>query len=61
MQPGGTAEMIVPACRMSGVVFEVYRDQPLVIQGPGAGSALAAAALLDDALRLNAWARTRTP
>ena len=29
-----------------------YRDQPLVIQGPGAGARVTAAALLDDALRL---------
>ena len=36
-----------------------YQTQPLVIQGPGAGAAVTAAALLDDALRLNAWARTR--
>jgi homoserine dehydrogenase len=32
-----------------------YRTQPLVIQGPGAGAEVTAAALLDDALRLNAW------
>lgn len=30
-----------------------YRDQPLVIQGPGAGAAVTAAALLDDALRMS--------
>lgn len=30
-----------------------YRDQPLVIQGPGAGAGVTAAALLDDALRLS--------
>ncbi len=29
-----------------------YRDQPLVIQGPGAGARVTAAALLDDALRI---------
>lgn len=29
-----------------------YREQPLVIQGPGAGAAVTAAALLDDALRI---------
>jgi homoserine dehydrogenase len=29
-----------------------YRDQPLVIQGPGAGAAVTAAALLDDVLRI---------
>ena len=29
-----------------------YRDQPLVIQGPGAGAAVTAAALLDDVLAL---------
>jgi homoserine dehydrogenase len=31
-----------------------YRAQPLVIQGPGAGAGVTAAALLDDALRLSA-------
>ncbi|WP_119718826.1 homoserine dehydrogenase family protein [Cognatilysobacter tabacisoli] len=31
-----------------------YRDQPLVIQGPGAGADVTAAALLDDALRFAA-------
>lgn len=30
-----------------------YRDQPLVIQGPGAGADVTAAALLDDALALS--------
>lgn len=30
-----------------------YRGQPLVIQGPGAGATVTAAALLDDALRLS--------
>jgi len=34
-----------------------YRDQPLVIQGPGAGATVTAAALLDDALRLSDCAR----
>lgn len=29
-----------------------YRDQPLVIQGPGAGAEVTAAGLLDDALRI---------
>lgn len=33
-----------------------YEHQPLVIQGPGAGAQVTAAALLDDALKLNAWA-----
>lgn len=33
-----------------------YEQQPLVIQGPGAGAQVTAAALLDDALKLNAWA-----
>jgi homoserine dehydrogenase len=37
-----------------------YSDQPLVIQGPGAGAVVTAAALLDDALRLNAWAGARS-
>jgi homoserine dehydrogenase len=32
-----------------------YRTQPLLIQGPGAGAALTAAALLDDALAIQAW------
>jgi homoserine dehydrogenase len=36
-----------------------YRTRPLVIQGPGAGAAVTAAALLDDALRLNEWATRR--
>lgn len=34
-----------------------YRDQPLLIQGPGAGADVTAAALLDDVLRI---ARTAT-
>jgi homoserine dehydrogenase len=29
-----------------------YRDQPLVVQGPGAGAEVTAAALLDDVLRI---------
>ena len=29
-----------------------YRRQPLLVQGPGAGAAITAAALLDDALRI---------
>lgn len=29
-----------------------YRDQPLVVQGPGAGAGVTAAALLDDVLRI---------
>jgi len=33
-----------------------YEVQPLIIQGPGAGARVTAAALLDDALKLNAWA-----
>lgn len=35
-----------------------YRDQPLVIQGPGAGAEVTAAALLDDVLSLRARAIT---
>ena len=31
-----------------------YREQPLLIQGPGAGAAITAAALLDDVLRISA-------
>ena len=31
-----------------------YREQPLVIQGPGAGAGVTAAALLDDALAIQA-------
>ena len=31
-----------------------YREQPLLIQGPGAGAAVTAAALLDDALAIQA-------
>jgi len=34
-----------------------YRRQPLLIQGPGAGAAITAAALLDDALRIAAAQR----
>lgn len=34
-----------------------YAHQPLVIQGPGAGASITAAALLDDALRIAADAR----
>jgi homoserine dehydrogenase len=33
-----------------------YETQPLIIQGPGAGAQVTAAALLDDALKLNARA-----
>ena len=33
-----------------------YRDNPLLIQGPGAGAGVTAAALLDDALRIQAVA-----
>ena len=33
-----------------------YRHQPLVIQGPGAGAEVTAAALLDDVLQLHARA-----
>jgi homoserine dehydrogenase len=33
-----------------------YESQPLVIQGPGAGAQVTAAALLDDALKLSGWA-----
>jgi homoserine dehydrogenase len=29
-----------------------YREQPLLIQGPGAGAEVTAAALLDDVARL---------
>ena len=34
-----------------------YEAQPLIIQGPGAGAQVTAAALLDDALKLSGWAR----
>lgn len=34
-----------------------YASQPLIIQGPGAGAQVTAAALLDDALKLDARAR----
>ena len=33
-----------------------YRQQPLVIQGPGAGAQVTAAALLDDVLAIGAHA-----
>ena len=36
-----------------------YETHPLIIQGPGAGAQVTAAALLDDALKLNAWAGVR--
>lgn len=36
-----------------------YRQQPLVIQGPGAGAEVTAAALLDDVLHLRAMAAGR--
>jgi homoserine dehydrogenase len=36
-----------------------YRDQPLVIQGPGAGADVTAAALLDDVLQLRSFALGR--
>jgi homoserine dehydrogenase len=36
-----------------------YRDQPLVIQGPGAGAQVTAAALLDDVLHLRSFALGR--
>lgn len=35
-----------------------YREQPLVIQGPGAGAGVTAAALLDDALAIRAATAT---
>ena len=35
-----------------------YHEQPLVVQGPGAGAEVTAAALLDDALAIQA-ARAR--
>ncbi|MGY0634898.1 homoserine dehydrogenase [Luteimonas sp. A478] len=42
---GGTDNLVaITSCR--------YRDQPLVIRGPGAGGAVTAAALLDDVLRI---------
>ncbi len=34
-----------------------YATQPLIIQGPGAGAQVTAAALLDDVLKISAWAR----
>ncbi|MEO6365455.1 MAG: homoserine dehydrogenase, partial [Luteimonas sp.] len=42
---GGTDNRVaITSCR--------YREQPLVIQGPGAGADVTAAALLDDVLRI---------
>lgn len=38
-----------------------YREQPLVIQGPGAGAAVTAAALLDDVLAIQAWNGSERP
>ena len=49
-----------PLCGGSGtdnrvaVVSDRYPRQPLVIQGPGAGAEVTAAALLDDVLRISA-------
>ena len=37
-----------------------YREQPLVVQGPGAGTGVTAAALLDDVLRIVAGASLST-
>ena len=37
-----------------------YRERPLVVQGPGAGANVTAAALLDDALAIQASASGRT-
>jgi len=34
-----------------------YRDQPLIFQGPAAGAEVTTPALLDDALKLEWWAR----
>jgi homoserine dehydrogenase len=51
-----------PLCGGSGTDNRVairscrYFDQPLVIQGPGAGADVTAAALLDDVLRVTATA-----
>jgi homoserine dehydrogenase len=50
-----------PLCGGSGTDNRVairscrYLDQPLVIQGPGAGAEVTAAALLDDVLRIADW------
>lgn len=50
-----------PLCGGSGTDNRVairscrYSDQPLVIQGPGAGAGVTAAALLDDVLRIADW------
>lgn len=47
-----------PLCAGSGTDNRVaiwsdrYRDSPLVIQGPGAGAEVTAAALLDDVLAI---------
>ena len=52
-----------PLCGGSGTDNRVairscrYLDQPLVIQGPGAGAEVTAAALLDDVLRVTGWLR----
>ncbi len=64
-EAGGTAEVGLralpaghPLCAGSGTDNRVaihsdrYRDQPLVIQGPGAGAEVTAAALLDDVLAI---------
>lgn len=41
---GGSNRLVIHTCR--------YREQPLIIQGPGAGADITAAALLDDILRI---------
>jgi homoserine dehydrogenase len=49
-----------PLCGGSGtdnrvaIASDRYRSQPLVIQGPGAGAEVTAAALIDDVLRISA-------
>jgi homoserine dehydrogenase len=41
----------------AAIFSDRYPDRPLVIQGPGAGAQVTAAALLDDVLRIDASAR----
>ena len=41
----------------AAIFSDRYREQPLVIQGPGAGATVTAAALLDDVLRIAGPAR----
>ena len=51
---GSYAVIYITEAAAAGIetAIDRYREQPLVIQGPGAGAEVTAAALLDDALRI---------